>query len=276
MHAVAGLVTQENPLINNHFIRVRPANQGTPPRKRLLAMLENPFDAPNYEGAASTQPFNGEFSLQAAISRSFKRGFSQFIALFVGAFVALVVMLVSIVTVIGPILVMPLIFAGYITLARNALNGTAAVGDIFVGFRKYQSLWLPMAIYTLVAFLMGMIPVVVKILLGSLGLPAMIVSLVGFGFQGAAMLLGARLVFTPWIIIEEGLSGMEALKRSFILTQNQTVQMLILVLVSSLIGFLGLIPFIIPVLLTQVIQMMIVGDVYHQFKGVPDASESFA
>lgn len=191
-------------------------------------MTQNPFESPQgnpYANEAPAQATTGQFDIGQAISEGWT-------AMMVNAGVALGGMVIvgllgvlAAVTIIGYVVVLPVLAYGMLRLLLNITGGEGEINDIFSGFQNYGSVLGSMLMFILTMFV---------VMIG-VSLPGMVLAGVGGALEMPALaILGQlinlvityaitpRLYFGPFFIADQRVGGLDALKMSWEEDRPQT------------------------------------------------------
>lgn len=215
----------------------------------------NPFEAPQAGGGRAFEGGGaGVLDPVRALTSGWeatKRNIGPWLGITV---VGSLLLMVSIATVVGWIVVGPLLLWGAVVFTLNADEGEAQFGDLFSGFSRFGDALGGMLGYIVLTFIVGLpgsalsyANTAMQMTSGEsnavLGFLAPVVSLVWtFGVT-------IRLLYAPYYIVDQGLGPVEALKASWEVTRNQKANNAILVLLFIpvvVVGFLALCVGILP------------------------------
>jgi uncharacterized membrane protein len=114
----------------------------------------------------------------------------------------------------------------------------------------------------------------------SLLIAAIIVSVavsVGYFFLVIpGILLSIRLMFTSFLVVDQGLSPVDALGRSWAITQGSFWRLFVFLIVVVVVNVIGAIPLFLGLLVTVPTSIIAVAYVYRRMVGVGPATSSFA
>jgi uncharacterized membrane protein len=208
----------------------------------------------------------GRFDLGVALREGWAATWANF-GLLLGAFLVVgLLMILSGLTVIGLFLIVPVLAWGSIRLTLNAYDGTASFGDVWSGFSDYGSALVTM----LVLFLLQMLISALGQSLSTIGQVAEIPSLmlVGSAVNFAwAFLVTARLVFSWFYAVDQGMGPVEALQASWDATSEQKANCAGLFILSIVVPMLGLLAFLVGLIPAVMIAYLMQVSAYRQMVG---------
>ena len=155
--------------------------------------------------------------------------------------VGYIVIIVSAMTFIGMFLVLPLIFWGYVRFTLNTIDGYARFEDLFSGFNDFGRNWARMSMLLFVFFVVSLAVSIVTSILGVINpLLGSIISFLAWTVLSFAYL--PRLVCTPFLIVEQEYSAIDAIKKSWQVSEHCNVQLIGLFVSFSLGSFICYLP----------------------------------
>lgn len=172
---------------------------------------------------------------------------------------------ISIATCIGAVLLVPVFTWGISALTLNIVDGDAEIGDLFAGFNRYGDALLANLIVMFASILLSLPSVMLQVGAVALDVPSLnsLGMLVGWII---ALTVTVRLYLAPFYIVDQEMGGMEALRASWEATQDQRLTVILLVIVSSLVAFAGIIVLLIGVLFTAPMAMVMWAVAYRQLE----------
>ena len=209
---------------------------------------------------------SGGFDLGVAFREGWAATWANFGLLLGAGIVASVLMGLSVLTVVGAFLVAPVLAWGVVRLMLNALDGTATFGDIWSGFSDYGSALASM----LVLFLLQMLISALGQSLATIGQLAgiswleLVGALVNFAW---AFLVTARLVFAWFFAVDQGMGPVQSLQASWDATTTQKGNCAGLLVLSFVIGAVGLLFFIVGIIPAIMITYLMQVSAYRQMVG---------
>ena len=244
---------------------------------KLRPMSQNPFEAPRTAApyAAPAGPTyaegTGTFDLGVAMSEAWERTTQNAAPLILGTIVGGLVMVLGYVTIVGILLIVPVVGYGMVRLLLDAYDGEAEVGAVFAGFQRYGQALGAMLMLFLVFFATALPTYVLSglgIYLESMALSMLsnVVSLV------LTFTVTLRLYFAPFFIVDQGMGGWDAVKASWAATGEQKLMTFLLMLLAAIIGMLGLFALLIGMIFTIPLSYMIYASCYRQMVGGPQPS----
>ncbi len=215
----------------------------------------NPFEAPQVGGRALEGGGGGGTldPVRALTSgwEATKRNIGPWLGITVVGFLLLSV---SVATIVGWIIIGPLLLWGAVVFTLNADDGEAQFGDLFSGFSRFGDALGGMLGYIVLTFIIGLpgsalsyANTAIQMSSGDssavLSFLAPVVSLVW------TFAVTIRLLYAPYYIVDQGMGPVEALKASWEVTRDQKANNFILVLLFipvAIAGFLALCVGILP------------------------------
>jgi len=210
-------------------------------------MTQNPFESPQanpYTNQAPAQATTGQFDIGQAISDGWAAMTANAGVAIGGTVVVGLLSVLAAITIIGYFVLLPVLAYGMLRLLLNITDGEGDINDIFSGFQNYGSV-----LGSMLMFMLIMIVVMIGV-----SLPGMVLAGVGGALELPALaVLGQminlvityaitpRLYFGPFFIADQGVGGLDALKMSWKATREQKLMSFILLLVTGIIGFAGVI-----------------------------------
>jgi uncharacterized membrane protein len=208
----------------------------------------------------------GRFDLGVAFREAWAATWANFGLLLGAGIVASLVGGLSILTIVGIVLVLPVLTWGGIRLVLNALDGRATFGDLWSGFSDYGHALL--AILGLV-LLQGLIGAVGQSL-ATIGQVAGIgwLEAVG-GIVNLAWAFGvtARLIFSWFFAVDQGMGPVQSLQASWDATSDQKGNCALLLLLSIVIAMIGLLFLIVGIIPAVMVTYLMQASAYRQMVG---------
>jgi uncharacterized membrane protein len=205
----------------------------------------NPFQSPTAQtvdqGVRSALGGAGKFDIGRCVSEGWQLTISNFGLILGALIVAGLVNIIACITIIGILLVVPVMLWGTMKLMLNVYDKRAQFGDIFSGFSKYGAALVPIMVIFLVNFLIGIPPGIIQ------GIGARLHSGVLSGLGSLLSLVvmivaGIRFAFATYYVVDSDQGGIDAMKASWGATQDQKLNVFLLFLVSVAIIIAGCIP----------------------------------
>jgi len=155
--------------------------------------------------------------------------------------VGYLVVAVSGMTFVGLFLVLPLIMWGYIRFTLNTVDGNAEFQDLFSGFNDFGRCWVKMALFLAIflAFAMGL-GIFTSILSVFSPLGGSAISFIAM--LAVSVICLPRLSCAPFLIVDKDYPPLEALKRSWALSEYRPGQLIRLFVVYYFCSFLAYLP----------------------------------
>lgn len=235
----------------------------------------NPYQAPFAHDPASGGGA-GDFSIQRALSDGWNATRNYFpLWLGVGIVGSLCAGAAAI-TVIGAIVVVPVLVYGGIKFLLNMLDGRAQFNDLFSGFSNYGSVLGRMLLLILLLALIGLASESV-LLIGNFtdsGVLQLVGSLI---YLGATLFVILPLSFSTFFLVDQNMGATEALGASWRIARGKLGKLLLLTLVEMLIGVLGVLALVVGVIFSMTIAYAMLASAYRQMvANAPDAELSAA
>jgi uncharacterized membrane protein len=229
-------------------------------------MTQNPFEAPRVQEHHQPSLAAGTFDLGKAINDSW-RAVSRDMAMVVGAtLLGLLVFVAGYITVVGIFFVLPALTWGGIKFLLEVHDGRGDFSTIFEGFKDYWS-------RTGSILLLGVLFTVPLI-------PGYGIMFAGVATDSVApMLIGElliivlvftimlRMYFAIFFIVDQGMPAVDAVKASWEVTRHQKLNTFLLMLVSQIIGSLGMLACGFGLLVTAPMSYLMFASAYRQLTG---------
>jgi uncharacterized membrane protein len=232
-------------------------------------MPDNPYDppsAPIADERALAIEGSGTFDLSTCVTEAWDDTWRNF-PLWLGVvFVATLAFLLSGITVIGLVVIWPVLGWGLVLFFLNMTDQRASFSDLFAGFSSYGNA------------LVGML--VLMILLNLLALVGQSVQYVG-QVSGSEVLTGIgvvvnlvwsfavmlRLYFAILYLVDRGLDPTDAMRASWDATRGQTLRLAALALASAVVMILGVLALVVGVIPAVVMTYLMWTSAYRQMVG---------
>lgn len=214
-------------------------------------MSENPY-APPQAALARPQPLEegtGTIDLGRCMQEAWRDTWANF-PLWLGAgIVGLLAMIAGVLTILGILLVLPVLFWGSYAFGLKMHDGGARLGDLFSGFSRYMQALIGMLVYGLVSLIIGYAPQI-PIQIGMS--PPERWWLVGLGYLvllAVSLFVQPRLNFAPMLMVDRDLGVGEALSQAWSRTselKGSLALLTLLTMLTTMVSFLALIVGVIP------------------------------
>lgn len=234
-------------------------------------MSDNPYTPPSAQLAghvvSAGQAGTGSFDVGRCLSDAWANTWENF-PLWLGAGLVWGLALVaSMVTVIGLVL-LPALAWGGTQFWLKMHDGGAEFSDIFSGFSRFGEAFRPMAVLMAVLFALSILGASAQFagaasessLLTALGY------LVSFAFN---LLVMPRLTFAVFYVVDQGLSGTDALKRAWADTEASKWKVVLLALLAYPMMIAGALALLIGMIPAMVIWYLTYVSAYRQIAGKP-------
>lgn len=235
-------------------------------------MTDNPYSAPESNVAPDDKldPLKGSgtFLLEKCLSDGWNRTLAYLGLILGAAFVSFIVTMLSYFTIIGILLVVPVMAWGGTRFALNVHDERPEFSDIFSGFNDYKKKLAPSLVLGLCLFGLGLLGNSVSFvgsLTGSFFLE-WIGSLVSLAFS---VLIMSRLSFAFLFLVDQELPAIDALKASWGITGPVWGRMILLSIVAGIIGMLGVFALGVGLLISFPVSYMMIVSAYRQAAGRP-------
>lgn len=234
-------------------------------------MSQNPFQTPSAPDPFMTAPVDGRtndgrIDLGEAISAAWQSMTANAGVAIGGLLLVGVLSFLSYITVIGILVLLPVVMYGGIRLFLNLADGQGEIGDVFDGFRNFGTALLPMLLLLLM-YLGAMIPAYGLMIGGAFaGKQSLMVIgqvysyAVGFGVM-------IRMIYAPFFVVDQGMGAVDAVKAAWAATSGQYWIVLALTLVASIIGAAGMIALFVGMFFTMPLSYLIYTHAYRQMAG---------
>ncbi len=232
-------------------------------------MSQSPYSPPRADlgTAADALPTGtGDFDFGRCLSEAWADTWANF-PLWLGVLIVwTLATLVAALTVIGIFLVVPVLAWGMFLFFLKMRDGGAQFGDAFSGFSRYGAALGPILVFSFVSILIGL-PGQILTQVGSIQQRWMLYAVGLVLSLVVAFLVNPRLSFAPFLIVERGLGGVEALRSSWGLTDRVKWKLIGLVLLSGVVVTAGLLAFIVGVIPASVMAYLMIVSAYRQVVG---------
>jgi hypothetical protein len=232
-------------------------------------MPDNPYEppaAPIADERALAMAGSGTFELGQCLSDAWEDTWSNF-PLWLGVMlVAAAAFVLSGITVIGILLVWPVLGWGMTRFYLNMTDQRASFGDLFSGFSNYSVALTGPLLLALAFYGLGLIGQSVQMVGQWTAAPE--VMLIGI-FVNLAWTFGVmvRLYFGILFLVDRELGPMESLQASWEGTQGQTFKLIGLLLLNVVVILAGVLVFVIGVIPATVMSYLMWTSAYRQMTG---------
>jgi hypothetical protein len=234
-------------------------------------MSDNPYDPPEArisDDRAEAVEGSGTFDLGQCLSEAWEDCWRYF-PLWLGVFLVwLGAMIVSGVTVIGILLLWPVLGWGGVVFFLNMTDRRAQLADLFSGFSSYLIVLVNMLIFGFIINLLSAIGQAVQFA-GGLGESAILMGLgviINFVWIFVVML---RFYFAVLYMVDQRMGPIEALQISWESTRGQSLKLVGLLLANAVIGIIGLLALVVGIIPATVISYLMWTSAYRQMVGRP-------
>jgi len=231
-------------------------------------MSDNPYAPPSADLGAERVDYvggRGDFDIGRALNEAWANTWANFPLWLLVGLVALAAALLATITVIGIVLVLPVLTWGATYFALRMHDGRAEFADLFAGFSRYGDALVGMLVLFVLMFLIGLLGSSLQVLgagIGSKGLENF-GTLVSWAF---ALFVTSRLGFSYFLVVE-GMSPVEALSRSWSVTSISKWKVAGLVLLSIVIEVAGVLALVVGVIPALTIVYLMWVSAYRQTVG---------
>lgn len=234
-------------------------------------MSQNPYSPPSADLGREVLPAvdgRGVFYIRECLSDGWRNTWGNF-PLWLGVgIVALLVAATAAMTVIGAVVVIPVLAWGGVRFGLRMHDGDAAFRDLFSGFSRYVDALVGMIVCFVLLFLVAMVGAVPQLagqLTGSMAL-----FFAGYAFNILfTLLVSARLLFAYFYVVDRGLAPVEAITRSWQTTDPvkwKVAGLLLTIYAVNVVGALALLVGLIP---ASVISYLMWCSAFRQMEGRP-------
>jgi len=232
-------------------------------------MSENPYVPPSVDPWASETTGTGgrgDFEIGECLSDAWSNTWANF-PLWLGVGVVFTLAsLLSMATVIGLVLLLPVLCWGATRFVLAMHDGDAEFGDVFAGFSQYGTALVGFLVVGLVTFLISLLGQSVEIAGGATGSAG--VSLIGLLINLAvAIVIVPRLYFAYFYVVDRGMAPMESIRRSWDVTGPIKWKIVGLLLLSVVVVLVGLIALVVGVIPASVITYLMWASAFRQLAG---------
>jgi uncharacterized membrane protein len=232
-------------------------------------MSENPYAPPQavLSGPQSFAEGTGTIDLGRCMREAWHDTWANF-PLWLGAgLVWLLAAILGVVSILGVILVVPVLYWGGYVFALKMRDGGARIGDLFSGFSCYGQALAGMFGYWIVSLLIG-IPAQIPIQIGSR--PPQSWGLIGVGYLvllAIMLFVQPRLHFAPYLMTDRGLGLGQALSQSWSRTAALKGSVALLTLLMWLAFMVSVLALIVGVIPGMVFAVLLWASAYRQVFG---------
>lgn len=237
-------------------------------------MSENPYAPPRAELSAPPrigESPGGALDLGRCISEAWRDTWANF-PLWLGVgIVGTLAMLGSVLTIIGIIAALPVLFWGSYVFLLRMRDGGAQLSDLFSGFSRYAEALGGMLAFWGVTLLVGVPGNAASFIGGESGSGW----LIGLGYSiaiGVGFFVTPRLQFAPFLMVDRGLGVGEALAQSWRSTAQFVWLLIVLTLLMGAAVMAGLLALIVGVIPAMIFASLLWASAYRQIFGNARAS----
>jgi uncharacterized membrane protein len=229
-------------------------------------MPQNPFQPPTAPTLDQGGSRVGTFDIGQCFSDAWRLTWANFGVLLGAIIVGGIVYLISAITIIGIVVVLPVLAWGFVKLLLNAYDQKAEFGDLFSGFSRYGEALASMLVLFICIFLLAIVGQSVSFV-GAIAKSSVIQgigSLVSLVWSFTVML---RLYFGSYFIVDQGMGGVDSLKASWAATSEQKLNTFLLALLSGVVAFIGILALGIGIFASAPMSMLMWISAYKQMTG---------
>jgi hypothetical protein len=208
----------------------------------------------------------GRIDLAEAFREAWGTTWANFGLLLGAAIVFTLASLLSVVTVIGIVAVLPVLFWGQVRFILNVLDGNAEIGDVFSGFSNY----VPNLVATLGAgalflgiAILGQVPQWIG-QATHLAVLSLLGALISLGWSVGVM---PRLYFVWYYVVEQDMGPTDAIRASWAATADQKLICFVLGVVTGLVMMVGFLFLIVGVIPAAMVAALMQAVAYRQLQG---------
>jgi hypothetical protein len=238
-------------------------------------MSDNLYAPPQADLGAPSPPLGaGDFDIGRCFSEAWAHTWENF-PLWLGAgFVLLLAATGSVITILGIVLALPVLYWGGFVFTLRMHDGGAQLGDLFSGFSRYGRVLGPMIGFYLLNVVIGL-PANVIVQIGSRETPPNY-ALVGAGYLASiaiAALVTSRLNFAPFLLVDRDLALGEALSEAWSRTAPLKWKIVGLMLANILVAVVGVAALCVGIFPAMVVGFLMWASAYRQiFGGAPPSA----
>ncbi|MCP5020222.1 MAG: hypothetical protein GY930_00465 [bacterium] len=235
-------------------------------------MTDNPYQTPSSQVDRPTGRGpgggTGSFTIGQSLSEAWEATIGNLGVVIGAAIVSTIIMFVSAITIIGYFVVIPVMMWGMTRFALNLMDGRADFNDIFSGFTNYGSRLgrtLLLGIVMVILGMVGNIPYYVGMFMDS-------DILMGVGWlinMAFSLFIMSRLYFAILYMVDRDLGAMESIQASLEGTRAMWGWVILLAIVSSIIGMLGILALLVGLLVSIPVAYLMWVSAYRQMEGGP-------
>ena len=175
----------------------------------------------------------------------------------------------SFLTVVGIVLLVPILTWGYTLLVLNALDGDVEFNDLFEGFQRYGETLVDMLAYHLTVLMIS-IPTLVCYGLLIAFEDERFSTLAFFVSTALHVLVLYRLQFVPFFLVDTNCRGFDAVRAAWDLTKQNKAMSVLLAVVASIVANLGVLLLCVGVVFTIPLAQLMWAAAYRQLMPLPD------
>jgi len=177
-----------------------------------------------------------------------------------------VLFLLSVLTVVGIFLVLPVLWWGAFRFTLNVMDGSAELGDLFSGFTDYGHTLAAMLLTGILLTLLYGVGQALALVgrLSESGLLTLVGGALNLAWSFAIM---PRLAFSPYYVVDRGLSPVEALQTAWSATSGQKLTCLVIGILSFVLPLLGFLCLVVGLIPASMLVYLLQASAYRQLAG---------
>jgi uncharacterized membrane protein len=236
-------------------------------------MSDNLYAPPQADLGAHAPPLlgTGDFDIARCFSEAWANTWENF-PLWLGVGIVLsLASFASILTIIGILLLLPILAWGGFRFFLRMHDGGAEFGDAFAGFSRCRDVLGPMLGFWLITTLIGL-PANALLQIGARSSPPNLLLMVGgyLAVLAIALFVTSRLTFAAFLIVDRDLALGEALSEAWSRTAPLKGKVALLVLAMFAVMFVGFLAFCLGMIPAAVVGYLMWTSAYRQiFGGAP-------
>jgi hypothetical protein len=231
----------------------------------------NPYAPPKAADVAPPELVFGDFDISRAINDSWeicKRHFP----LWLGAgFVAAVLAFFSFITIVGNLVLIPVLLWGTTRFLLRMVDGAPSFDDLFAGFKNYLSVLGRTLLYFVIAGVLGVLSESL-VFVGQFVQSTPLVVLGWIVYFAFFCTVHMRFWFALFLIVDRDMGAIAAFGTSWNMTRGKTLKLMGLAILGALIAMAGVFACGIGVVWTMTMSWAMYGSAYRQMVGPPQNS----
>ncbi len=234
-------------------------------------MSENPYAPPGADlgrEPADTAQGRGDFSLGETLSDAWANTWANFPLWLWTGIVGVLAAALATATVVGFFLLLPVLGWGAIRFALRMHDGGAELRDLFAGFSLFGTALVGILVVGVAFVLLGALGQSIQWTADLTGESWLYVIGVPVSLA-ASLLIGPRLGFAYFYVVDRGLGPVEALQRSWQMTSPLKWKVVALLLLNYVVLLAGLLALLIGLIPASIMTYLMWVSAYRQIEGGP-------